>query len=69
MTPVLGSISLSLALGISAVSILLFSLFLKSEDYRFYLAGWRAALSVSVLSILATFFLLNELLISNFDIN
>lgn len=68
MTPVLGSISLGLALGISAVSILLFSLFLKSEDYRFYLAGWRAALSVSVLSILATFFLLNELLISNFDI-
>lgn len=68
MTPLLGSISLSLALGISAVSILLFSLFLYKEDYRFYLAGWRASVAVSVLSILATFLLLNEFLISNFDI-
>jgi len=69
MIPVLGSVSLSLALGISAVSILLFSLFLRQQDYRFFLAGWRASVAVSALSILATFLLLNELLASNFDIS
>ena len=69
MIPVLGSISLSLALGLSAISIFLFSVFLKNADYRFFIAGWRGAVAISALSILATFLLLNELLISNFDIS
>ena len=68
MTPVLGSISLSLGLGLAAISIFLFSVFLKKADYRFFVGGWRAAVLVSALSILATFLLLNELLASNFDI-
>ena len=68
MTPVLGSISLSLGLGLAAISIFLFSIFLQKADYRFFVGGWRAAVLVSALSILATFLLLNELLASNFDI-
>ena len=68
MTPVLGSISLSLGLGLAAISIFLFSVFLQKADYRFFVGGWRAAVLVSALSILATFLLLNELLASNFDI-
>ena len=69
MTPVLGSISLSLALGVAFISILLFSLFLKKSDYRFFIAGWRATVVVSALTILATLILLYELLLSNFDIS
>ena len=69
MTPVLGSISLSLALGVAFISIFLFSLFLKNSDYRFFIAGWRATVVVSALTIIATLILLNELLLSNFDIS
>jgi len=68
MIPILGSVTLSLGLGIAALTIFLFSIFLKQQDYRYYLAGWRASVLVSVFSILATFLLLNELLVSNFDI-
>jgi len=68
MTPILGSISLSIGLGIAAVSLILFTLFFQNSDFRYYLAGKRAAIIVSIISVFATFLLLNELLVSNFDI-
>ena len=69
MISIFGSLSLSLGLGMAAICIFLFSIFLKNNKYRFFIAGSRAAVVVSVLSILATFLLLNELLVSNFDVN
>ena len=69
MISIFGSLSLSLGLGMAAICISLLSLFLKNNEYRFFIAGSRAAIVLSVLSILATFLLLNELLVSNFDVN
>ncbi|MBT4827197.1 MAG: heme lyase CcmF/NrfE family subunit, partial [Candidatus Marinimicrobia bacterium] len=69
MISIFGSLSLSLGLGMAAICISLLSLFLKNNEYRFFIAGSRAAIVISVLSILATFLLLNELLVSNFDVS
>ncbi len=69
MISIFGSLSLSLGLGMATICVFLLSIFLKNNKYRFFIAGSRAAIVVSVLSILATFLLLNELLVSNFDVN
>ena len=69
MIPIIGGVSLSLALGFSFISFMILFLFFRTGDYRFYLAGWRSVLVVSILSIIATFVLLNELIQSNFDID
>ena len=69
MTPVLGSVSLSLAAGFGILSIILLSLYIRSDDYRFFLAGRRMAIIVSVLVIIATLVLVKELITSNFDVD
>jgi len=69
MIPVLGSVCLSFGLGLTLISILLLLFSIWKQDYRYYLAGWRSSVIVSVTSIIATLLLLNSLLLSNFDIN
>ena len=69
MTPVLGSVSLSLAAGFGILSIILLTLYIRSDDYRLFLAGRRMAIIVSVLVIIATLVLVKELITSNFDVD
>ncbi len=69
MIPVLGSVCLSFGLGLTLISILLLLFSIWKQDYRYYLAGWRSSVIVSVTLIIATLLLLNSLLLSNFDIN
>jgi len=69
MIPVFGGLSLSLALGLSFIAFIILFLFIRTGDYRFYLAGWRSAVMVSFFCIIATLVLLNELIQSNFDVD
>ena len=69
MIPIFGSITLSLAMGLSIVAILLLLLFTKNKTQNFFISGWRACVSVSLLCILSTILMLNELIASNFDVN
>ena len=69
MTPIIGSILISLALGLAGICILCFSIFLKTKNYSYFLSGWRCSLSISLLVIFSTILLLNELITSNFDIS
>ena len=69
MTPVLGSVSLSLAAGFGILSVILLSLYIRSGDYRLFLAGRRMAIIVSALVIIATLLLVKELITSNFDVD
>ena len=69
MTPVLGSVSISLAAGFCTLSIFLLLLYINNSDYRFFLSGRRMAIVVSFLIIISTFILINELITSNFDID
>ena len=69
MIPIFGSITLSLAMGLSIISILLLLLFTKNKTQNFFISGWRACVSVSLLCILSTILMLNELIASNFDVN
>ena len=69
MIPIFGSITLSLAMGLSIVAILLLSLFTKNRIQNFFISGWRACVSVYLLCILSTILMLNELIASNFDVN
>ncbi|NOZ03325.1 MAG: heme lyase CcmF/NrfE family subunit [FCB group bacterium] len=67
--PVVGSVALSLGLGFSILTILILAFYLRTNDYRLYLTGQRSALGVSVLAIIATLVLINELLRSNFNVD
>ena len=69
MTPVLGSVSISLAAGFCTLSIFLLLLYINNADYRFFLSGRRMAVVVSFLVIISTLILINELITSNFDID
>ena len=69
MIPILGSIVLSLAFGISLIAILIFFLFIKNSINNYFISGFRASIVVSFLCLFATVLMLNELLTSNFDIN
>ena len=69
MTPVLGSVSLSLAAGLGILSIILLLFYTRSGNYRLFLVGRRMAIIVSVLVIIATLVLVKELITSNFDID
>ena len=69
MIPIFGSITLSLAMGLSIVAILLLLLFTKNKTQNFFISGWRSCVSVSLLCILSTILMLNELIASNFDVN
>jgi len=69
MTPVLGSVSISLAAGFCTLSIFLLLLYINNADYRFFLSGRRMAVVVSFLVIISTLILINELIKSNFDID
>ena len=67
--PVVGSVALNLGLGFSILTILILVFYLHTKDYRLYLTGQRSALGVSVLAIIATLVLINELLRGNFDVD
>lgn len=69
MTPVIGSVSISLAAGFSILSIVLLLLYINYGDYRLFLSGRRMAIVVSSLVIISTVTLVNELISSNFDID
>ncbi len=69
MTPVFGSVSISLAAGFCTLSIFLLLLYINNADYRFFLSGRRMAIVVSFLVIISTLILINELITSNFDID
>ena len=69
MIPIFGSITLSLAMGLSIVAIFLLLLFTKNRIQNFFISGWRACVSVSLLCIFSTILMLNELIASNFDVN
>ena len=69
MIPILGGIVLSLSLGVSFVGIILLYIYTRNLKINFFISGWRAAFSVSILCIFSTILILNELLTSNFDIN
>ena len=56
MIPVLGSIVLSLALGVSLVAIILLFCFTKNSIKSYFISGWRATVVVSSLCIFATIF-------------
>ena len=69
MTPVFGSVSISLAAGFSILSIFLLLFYIRNGDYRLFLSARRMAIVVSFLIIIATFILVNELISSNFNID
>ncbi len=69
MTPVAGSVSLSLALGFGLIAVLTLFIYTKNQDQRLFFAGQRLALGVSFFVFLATFILSYQLMISNFDID
>ena len=69
MTPVAGSVSLSLALGFGLIAVLTLFIYTKNQDQRLFIAGQRLALGVSFFVFLATFILSYQLMISNFDID
>ncbi len=69
MTPVIGGLAINLALGLAFVSIILHFFYLRNGDGRLFLSGQRAALAVSLLSILATLILAQLLITSNFDVD
>jgi len=69
MIPVIGGLAINLALGLAIVTIILHVFYLRSGDGRLFLSGQRAALTVSLLSILATLILTQLLISSNFDVD
>ena len=69
MTPVAGSVSLSLAFGFGLIAVLTLFIYTKNQDQRLFFVGQRLALGVSFFVFLATFILSYQLMISNFDID
>jgi cytochrome c-type biogenesis protein CcmF len=69
MMPVAGSVALNLAFGFAILSFFVLGYYLRTQSVVYYHVGRRLAISVSILSIIATVILLNELLISNFDVD
>ena len=69
MIPILGGFSISFALGLSIISIFCLAYNVKTNNHNFYIMGWRASFSVSILSVFATLLLVVSLLKSNFDID
>lgn len=69
MIPVVGSVSLILAFGVSILTFIVMGAYLRLRDYRLYLTGRRMAIAVSTLILIATFVLINELMLSNFDLD
>ncbi len=66
--PVAGSLSLSLSFGFAILVLLSITAYLRLQDSRFLDAGRNMSLITSWLTLLATVFLLVELVGSNFDI-
>jgi cytochrome c-type biogenesis protein CcmF len=69
MIPVAGSVALNLAFGFALLTFFVMGAYLRGKDLKYYYTGRRLAILVSVLSILATLALVNELIVSNFDID
>ena len=69
MIPLTGSVTLNLAFGFALLTFFVMGLYIRSNDIKYYYTGRRLAILVSALSIFATLALVNELLVSNFDID
>ncbi len=68
MIPIIGSITLSSALGLAIVSFILLLIGIKNQRQKYFVSAYRAVNLISFLNIFSTFLLLNELIDSNFDI-
>ncbi|MAV69849.1 MAG: cytochrome C biogenesis protein [Candidatus Marinimicrobia bacterium] len=68
MIPVLGSITLSIALGLCLIAFSLSLIGIRKKEANFSISAFRAVNLISILNIFSTFLLLNELIGSNFDI-
>ncbi len=69
MIPVVGSLAISLSLGLAILTFVALGFYLRSSDIKLYLLGRRLALAVSGLNIFAAFVLVNELMLNNFDVD
>ena len=69
MTPVIGSIALTLAFGFCILSSLILLIFIKSNDSRLYHSGRNMALIVNILSLFATIVLVRLLIISDLNVD
>jgi len=69
MIPVTGSVTLNLAFGFALLTFFVMGLYIRSNNIKYYYTGRRLAILVSVLSIFATLALVNELFVSNFDVD
>ena len=68
MIPIIGSITLSSALGLAIVSFILLLIGIKNQRQKYFVSAYRAVNLISILNIFSTFLLLNELIDSNFDV-
>jgi len=68
MIPVLGSITLSTALGLCLINSFLLLVGIRNKEVKYFISAHRTINLISVLNIFSTFLLLNELIGSNFDI-
>ena len=69
MTPVVGSITLTLAFGLCIISTILIISYLKTRDYRLYSSGRNAAILVSLLSLISTLILVRLLIVSDLNVD
>ena len=68
MIPILGSITLSTALGLCLISSFLLLIGLRYKEPKYFISAHRTINLISILNIFSTFLLLNELIGSNFDV-
>ena len=68
MIPILGSITLSTALGLCLISSFLLLIGLRYKEAKYFISAHRTINLISILNIFSTFLLLNELIGSNFDV-
>ncbi|MFQ6674440.1 MAG: hypothetical protein ACE5GH_06625, partial [Fidelibacterota bacterium] len=69
LMPLYGATLISLALGLSVLTLLVMGLYVRKGDYRLFLTGQRAALGVSFLILLGTVTLVSNLLKGNFNVD
>ncbi len=68
MIPILGSITLSTALGLCLVSVFLLFIGIRNKEAKYFISAHRTINLISILNIFSTFLLINELIGSNFNV-
>ncbi len=69
MIPVAGGIALNLSLAFGILTLFAIGFYIQYQDLRLFKTGQRLSIATSVLSILSTLILTNELIIGNFDLD